>query len=239
MDSSQPAESTNSNPRVLVFARVRLFCEGLASYLAQSSGLEVVGAVSSLEGALAQIVERRPEFVVLDATTPSSLQVADELRRADPSVRVIAFAIDEDGGQILACAQARISAFVSTDATIGDLVRVIHGLSSGELVCTSRTSAILYSQLQRLTTRADTLGLGILTAREREVLVLVDRDMSNKEIARALNIQVATVKNHIHRILEKLGVSSRFEAASRLHASISDGLESETLDPMLVDRIHM
>ena len=216
-------------PRVLVFGRVRLLREGLTALLSESPELHVVGAASTLQEALDLAADGRVDFVVLDSRTPSSVRVVGELRRAVPSVGLIAFAVDEDHDQILACAQARVSAFLPSDATVDDLVRVIRGLTEGELVCTGRTAAILYAQLQRVSERHETLGdLASLTLREKEVLCLVDRGLSNKGIAQALGIRLATVKNHIHRILDKLGAASRGEAAARLHASIASGSEAGT-----------
>jgi len=102
-----------------------------------------------------------------------------------------------------------------------DLVNTIHSVARGELLCSPRIAATLFRALHAQGSRPDGDRLALtLTAREREIAPLIDRGLSNKEIAAQLRIEVATVKNHVHNLLEKLQVASRGEAAARLRAGV-------------------
>src|SRR5262249_10913963 len=139
-----------------------------------------------------------------------------------PQVRVIGFGVEEIEGEILACAEAGLAGYVPCDASLDDLVVRVESVLRGELLCTPRMAATLF---HRLETQAGN-GRGepqavALTAREREVLRLIDGGLSNKEIAVRLRIEVSTVKNHVHKVLEKLNVTSRAQAAARLGTHVS------------------
>ena len=101
----------------------------------------------------------------------------------------------------------------------------------GELLCPPRTAALLLGRLASLA-KGETNNLdGVtLTRREREIVTLIDGGRSNKEIALRLNIEVATVKNHVHRILDKLQVTTRAEAAARLRETGGPRSRSLVLD---------
>jgi two-component system, NarL family, nitrate/nitrite response regulator NarL len=93
------------------------------------------------------------------------------------------------------------------------LLQTIESVERGELLCTPRVAASLLHRVQWLSRYAQPAPAQHLTYREREVLQLIDQGFSNKEIARALSIELGTVKNHVHNILNKLKVARRSEAA--------------------------
>jgi DNA-binding NarL/FixJ family response regulator len=112
---------------------------------------------------------------------------------------------------------------------VTELGETVACVMRGELPCTPRLAATLFQRLAlHASHRQDDGALG-LTAREREILTLIDGGLSNKEIAHRLNIEVATVKNHVHRILDKLHVKRRGEAAARIRGARS-AERSRTLD---------
>jgi DNA-binding NarL/FixJ family response regulator len=128
------------------------------------------------------------------------------------------------GGEhrILACAEAGASGYVPHDASLEELLTVVQAVAQGELLCSPRMAASLFRRLAALAsagTGRDHQVVGTLTDREREITLLLERQLSNKDIARTLHIEVATVKNHVHNILHKLGVATRTEAAARLRAA--------------------
>jgi DNA-binding NarL/FixJ family response regulator len=107
--------------------------------------------------------------------------------------------------------------FVSRD---GDLVTAVHCAMRNELVCSPRIAALLFSRVAAIgSERSHAPGNGALMRREHEIVSLMTQGLSNKEIARQLRIQNATVKNHIHSILAKLHVRRRGEVAARMPAS--------------------
>ena len=137
------------------------------------------------------------------------------LRTAAPAVPVVVFGIDESEDEIGACAEAGASGFLLRQGGFGELEETVAGVIRGETVCSPRVAALL---LRRVTTLAaaktPTDETAHLTPREREVLMLIERGMTNKQIASNLGIEVRTVKNHVHNLLEKLSVERRTQAVA-------------------------
>jgi two-component system, NarL family, nitrate/nitrite response regulator NarL len=215
---------TGASPRppisVAVVADVRLYREGLSASLASRNGLVVVGSAASLETAITIAATTRPDVVVLDMATRESLEIARGIMTARPATRVIAFAVEEDDHVILSCAEAGVAAWVACEGSVDDLVVAIHRAVRNELVCSPSLTATLFRRVASLAHGAPTpTPKAQLTGRERQVVALIDRGLSNKEIAQRLHLEIATVKNHVHNILEKLRVSRRGEVAARLRSS--------------------
>jgi DNA-binding NarL/FixJ family response regulator len=138
------------------------------------------------------------------------------LRISLPRVCVVAFAVTEIEHLILACAEAGIAGYVGRDGSEQDVVAAVECALRGELYCSKRIAGILsryIAAIPRQSSRPDQQPA--LTSREDQVLDLLAEGMSNKEIGRALQICDATVKNHVHNILDKLRVHRRGEAAAR------------------------
>ena len=205
--------------RVMVVGDVRLYREGIAASLEHRADLEVLG-ISRSNDAVRRADECDPDIVVLDMATTGSLDLVRRMAGSMPEVGLVAFAVEETEHDILLCAEAGAAGYVAPDGTLEDLVNTIRSVARGELLCSPRIAATLFRALrvQAPDTSVDRLAL-TLTAREREIAPLLERGLSNKEIASQLNIEVATVKNHVHNLLEKLQVSSRGEAAARLRSS--------------------
>lgn len=202
--------------RLLIVAGVRLYRDGLAASLGLRATLEVLATATTADEALARAVALAPDVVVLDMAMRDGRTLVRALHDELPRVRVVAFAVDDDEAAILACVEAGASAFVPSDGTTEDLVEAVHGATRGEMLCSPRAVASLCRRLHDLSRSSSAADvLAGLTTREREILALIEAGMANKEIARRLHIELATVKNHVHSILEKLGVGSRAEAAAR------------------------
>lgn len=217
---SRPSRAT----RVLVFAGVALYREGIASSLAARGGFDVVGSVASFDDARLVIATHPPDVMVVDAATPRSFDLIQRLRAAAPSARIVAFGIEDCETDILACAEAGVSGYLLRDGSMDDLTAVIAGAMRGEVVCPPRVTASLFRRLASLASSRDLLPARwiSLTDRERDVLSLLDAGLSNKEIATDLHIELSTVKNHVHRVLEKLNVKSRSAAVARLRTGLAD-----------------
>lgn len=209
-------------PRLLVVADVRLYREGIHASLSKLPQFLVIGAVSTAEEALLLSVDTPPDIVIVDMATRNSLAVVRAIRRDLPVAHVVGFGVDEVEGEVLACAEAGLAGYVPSDASLDDLVARVESVHRGELLCTPKMAATLFRQLEvrgrDVKPQPESV---ILTAREREVLRLVDEGLSNKEIAVRLSIEVSTVKNHVHNLLDKLQVTSRSQAAARLGTHVS------------------
>ena len=210
-------------PTVFIISDVRLYREGLSWNLTREGSLEVVGA-SGLSSITAESLEAQvPDAIIFDITMRDGLQLARALHARLPDAKIVAFAVSDIDGETVTGAMAGISGYVHRDAGIGDLVTEVLNAVRGELHCSPQLAARLLAQIASLSfgdpdakkgTAADERRA--LTQRETEILVLVEQGLSNKEIARTLNISFATVKNHVHHILEKLNVHRRTQALARM-----------------------
>jgi DNA-binding NarL/FixJ family response regulator len=202
--------------RVFVVSNVRLHRDGLAQALVRYDRLEVVGTAPAGGDVLDRVRECRPDAVLLDNAIAGGLSMVRAITERVPNTKVVAFAVAEADAQVLACAESGAAAYVPAEASVEDLVVVLESAVRGELMCSPRIAAMLFKRLATLACAReqwhhDELSL---TGREVEIMVLLDQGLSNKEIARRLCIETATVKNHVHNILEKLHVHRRGEAAA-------------------------
>ena len=207
--------------RIVLVASVRLYRDGLAAALAERAGFAVAGVAADADGALAAVQGARPDVVLLDIGTPGATGLVRAIRAAHDEARIVAFAVDECERDIEVCAEAGVTGFVTRDVTVDGLAAAIDAAERGELACSPRAAALLFRRVAALSTvshalRTERTLLATLTLREREIASLLAAGRSNKEIGRALTIEVATVKNHVHHILEKLRVGTRAEAAVRM-----------------------
>ena len=198
---------------------IRLYRDGLAALLDREAGLSVVGTAATQDEAVEQVVSIPADVALIDMAMAGSMGTARALTRIAPLTPIIALAVPENESNVIACAEAGIVAYVAREATLPDLVGAIEGAARGEAQCSPRVAGGLLRRIGALSReRAADEACARLTARELEIVSLIDRGLSNKQIASALFIELPTVKNHVHHILEKLGVERRAEAAARVRA---------------------
>lgn len=202
--------------RVLLVADVSVHRDGLVDQLDREPGIEVVGATSDLAESVTEIWRLGPDLVLLDVAADERVPAIAALVAAIPEVRVVAFAVPETESDIVACAEAGVAACVTREASFDELVATIERVGSGESLCSPHVAAILLRRVATLAAQRSDDPAASLTARERDILELIDEGLLNKEIAQRLCIELPTVKNHVHHILEKLEVHSRHEAAALL-----------------------
>jgi DNA-binding NarL/FixJ family response regulator len=199
---------------------VRLYREGLTRLLSGHSALTVVGAAPLDPDALPRVAAERPDVVLLEAAAACETQVTQDLARIVPDATIVAYGLVDEERQALRCAEAGVMAFVSGEATSEQLIGAILGARRGEVTCSPRVAALLMRRV-----RALTQGLApdrrhpALTPRERGIIGLIAEGLSNKEIGARLGIELCTVKNHVHNILEKLNVTRRSQAVARVRRS--------------------
>jgi two-component system, NarL family, nitrate/nitrite response regulator NarL len=205
-------------PRVVIVADIRLYREGLAAVLQQSGRVEVVGTAEDGAAAVAAVWRLEPDMALVDMAIPSGASSVRAILETAPLVKVVGLAVPDAEKDVVACAEAGVAGLVTRDFTVDELVEAIESAARGELLCSPRTAAALLRRVATLSasSRGDDASEAALTHREREIAELVARGLSNKEIAKELTIQVATVKNHVHRILEKLHARRRSEVAARV-----------------------
>jgi DNA-binding NarL/FixJ family response regulator len=215
-----------SRPRLLILSDIRLLCEGLALALSHQPTVIVVGS-SDLSASPTRIAELRPDVLLLDVAWPGGLEICFPLRQVLPDMKIVAFAVAEVDREIIACAEAGVSGYVSRSGSAEDVVAAVHRAVRGELLCSPRTAALLFSRMAVISPKRGTAPEdNMLTRREREIITLVEKGLSNKEIARLLRIGNATVKNHVHSILSKLQVRRRGEAAAQMRRADAHRLDA-------------
>ncbi len=223
-----PDRPRETDPRtvlhLLIVADVRLYREGLAKILDGRANLAVVGTAANREEALALVASTHPDILVLDMAMRSNLRIMRAVAGAAPDLKIVAFGVQESEYEVFACAEAGVAGYVPCEGSIDELVAIIESAAREELLCSPRMAAKLFRRAASVATGAQAAAATNgprLTRREREIVGLIDQGLSNKEIARRLHIEVATVKNHVHNMLEKLHVARRGEAAALLRATIS------------------
>lgn len=206
--------------RVFVVAEIRLYREGLEHVLGRTERIEVVGTAAGREAVGAAIEATRPDIVLLDMATPESFDVVPDIREIADPPKIVALAVPNAEGDLLACAEAGIAGYVTRDDSLDTMIDAIEAVARGELRCTPRLAAALFERVSALSSSTrEPMPEDRLTPREREIVGLIDDGYSNKAIALRLHIELPTVKNHVHNILEKLQVRGRGEAAARIRGA--------------------
>jgi two-component system nitrate/nitrite response regulator NarL len=214
--SVTPGAPRGSRPKVLVCSDIRLLRDGITLALGQAGLLHVVGAVE-IEGCLDMVARQRPDVVLLDAGIASGRELPRLLKQVRPDVRVVVVALADGEAEIVGWAEAGVSGYVGRDGTADDLTAAVEGALRGEALCSPKLVGLLFARVAELSEIAvPGQAARVLTRREREIMALMEQRLTNKEIARRLGIGHATVKNHVHHILEKVRVSGRAELAVRM-----------------------
>jgi DNA-binding NarL/FixJ family response regulator len=203
-------------PSLLIVSDVRLVREGIAQALGDDDRLMVV-ATAAPELAQQSLVHFAPNVVLLDMRMPGALETARGLRSVGAGIAVVALGAAESDAALLACAVAGVTGFVGSGATASELAKAVQGALRGELVCSPRMAGMLLNRVGAMAGNPDgPSGADALTLREHEIAILIGDGLSNKQIALALGIRNATVKNHVHNILGKLRLARRSQVGAWL-----------------------
>jgi two-component system nitrate/nitrite response regulator NarL len=204
-------------PRIIIVSDTRLYREGLALSLARVDRVVVVGVADTVASALTCIQEKNPDVALLDFAMHDALALPHAIAAARTQVKVVAFSVADTEDEVCECAEAGIAGYVARNRSKEDLIAAVENAVRGEVLCSPRVAASLFRRLAaRVQTPRQRPPEAALTSREQDIVALIDRGLSNKEIARQLKISLPTVKNHVHNILEKLQVQGRGAASALL-----------------------
>jgi two-component system, NarL family, nitrate/nitrite response regulator NarL len=203
---------------IIVLTPVRLFGDGLAACLSARPDMRALAVVNDLEALRAALATHEVRVVLVDVTLGIDLFDVRGIAAEWPDVALVALGLTEQRQEVVACGRAGFAGYVARDASIDALCKALLEIAAGRLPCPPEIAGGLLRALFRRDPRADEpeVDLG-LTRREGEVLYLLGRGLSNKEIGHELCLSVATVKHHVHHVLEKLKLTRRAEAMRRVH----------------------
>jgi len=204
--------------RVAIVAEVRLFRDGLSELIGRANGVEVVAQIRSADAWRIGSTAPQPDVVLWDVATQNGVGAIREFAAAAPAVRVLVLSVEELEPEVVELAEAGMAGCVTRDADITELIRAIRSTAAGEFPCSPRVAGTLLRRVGALAQRERAVAASSLTPRELEIVRLIGRGLTNKEIATELTVELSTVKNHIHNALEKLGVHRRSEAVARVSA---------------------
>lgn len=197
--------------RVLLVGDVRVSREGLASLLGRDGRLRVT---EHLPRSGAAPPGGAVDVIVVEASASDGPSLPYALD--DPDVPIVVLGAPDDDRDVIALAELGVLGFVEREASLDELVACVVSAARGEASFPARIATTLLRRVSSGGTRTRSPDVSSLTVRERQVVQLIAEGLSNKEIATRLGIEVATVKNHVHNILEKLDVNRRFDAVARL-----------------------
>ena len=202
--------------RVLIADDDDLMRAGLAELLSADPGIEIVGAASTGREAVQRACRLAPDVVLMDVRMPDldGIAATRELARLAPATRILILTTFEQDDYIFAALRAGASGFLLKRTRPEDLLAAVHTIAAGDcLLSPSVTRRVIDRMAQQPTPDlADRAKLDELTPRERQVLELLARGLSNREIAAALTVEDSTVRTHVKRILMKLDLRDRVQA---------------------------
>ena len=200
--------------RVLIVTDVKLYQQGLQRILEDQGGLTSCGAAATSGEALNTIESCQPDVALVDLAMQDSHGVIRHIVQSNPAPKVLVMGISETDNDIISCAEAGAAGYVTRDSSAQDLLRCVTAVVSNEMDCSPRVAALLMRRISMMSATTTVAAQSGLTPREMDILGLIEEGLSNKQIARRLNIGVSTVKNHVHNVLAKLHVTRRAEAAA-------------------------
>jgi len=203
--------------KVLLVDDHTVVLKGLAFFLSMQEDLELVGEANNGKEALKKVGEAQPDIVLMDLYMPEmdGIEATSCIKKEYPNVKVLVLTSFSDQAHVLPALKAGASGYILKDVEPDQLVEAIRSAYKGNIQLHPDIASALLSQTlpQEEKQESSNIHVNVLTARENEVLQLLAKGMSNKEIASVLVITEKTVKAHVSSILGKLNLSDRTQAA--------------------------
>ena len=197
--------------RVVVADDHPLFREGVVTSLGSMPDIDVVGQAENATEAVRLVRDELPDVALLDVTMPGGgIEAARKIAAACPATRIVMLTVSEDEDDLLEAMKAGASGYVLKGVSARELVSVLRSVSAGEVYV---APSLAFGLLREMSKPRPSDPLAELSGRERQVLELVAKGMSNQEIGLQLGLAEKTIKHYMTNILTKLQVRSRVEAA--------------------------
>jgi len=205
-----------NNISVFLVAGNRLLREALARLLAKKGDVDVCGVSPFVPEILSSIAMLDADVLVLDALTVqlSDYALISEIVSKAPNIKVILIDMDDNSEVFIKCVRAGAVGYLLKDASAADVMSAVRLVGQGQAVCPSQLCMSLFRTVTRQWTSFPSARIKIelgLTRRQQQLIPLIAQGLTNKEIANHLHISEQTVKNHIHRMLRRVGASDRLQ----------------------------
>lgn len=204
--------------KIAILTPVWLLGDGLAACLRSRAGVSSVAVLKDLGSLRETLAAGGTEVVLVDVSQGVELFDVRDIAKEWPDVALIALGLTEHRQEVIRCGRAGFTGYVSRDASIEALCESLVDIASGRLACPPEIASGLMRALREhgLSSGGASDPAVELTHRESQVLELIGRGLTNKEIGSALSLSVATVKHHVHHLLEKMGLARRAQAMRRV-----------------------
>jgi two-component system NarL family response regulator len=207
----------NETIRVLIADDQALFRRGLYVVLGTEDNIEVVAEAENGEEAIAKTEELAPDVVLMDVRMPriNGIVAARQIREISPSTKILMLTVSDEEDDLYEAIKAGANGYLLKEISVEEVAEAIRAVVQGQSLISPSMASKLLNEFNSLAKKAEErqqYPAPVLTSRELEVLRLVAKGMSNREIAEELYISENTVKNHVRNILEKLHLHSRMEA---------------------------
>jgi DNA-binding NarL/FixJ family response regulator len=220
--------------RILLVNEIQLISNVITVALEDEPDMKVVGQATSVDEALAFIINHDVDVAVVSTRLPDqgALQFTRSLSKSNSSIKVLVLGLNEVKEQVLPFIEAGAVGYMLKDDSVEHMIDCIRNAQENQAIVSPKMAAVLMSRVVELARLLAEIKPAVyesngLTPREMEVLSLIEKGLSNQEIADRLFIEVGTVKNHVHSILEKLEVGNRNDAAAYL-SLIQENHEQQT-----------
>lgn len=213
-----PVHDDRVTTRVFLLDDHELVRRGVRDLLATQHDMEVVGEAATAEDAMVRIPLAQPDVALLDVRLshagdhPDGIEVCREIRSSQPSVACVMLTSFADDEALFASLMAGAAGYLLKEVSGSDLVGAIRRVGAGESLLDPAVTARVLDRLRNPPVDADPLAA--LSPRERTILSLISDGKTNREIAADMHLAEKTVKNHVSRLLSKLGMGRRSEAAA-------------------------
>ena len=215
--SEQPERRIN----LLLVNETRLMGNVIAAVLDDEPDIHVVACVTNIDDAMLIIREKEVDVALVSTHLPDqgAIKLTSAITELTPSTKVLALGMTEDKQRVLRYMEAGAAGYVLKDDSLEDMIETVRAAQDGKVFLSPQIAAAVIERLSDLAHKTSGIEVGVsdttsLTPRELEVLTLIDEGLTNQQIAEQLVIEVGTVKNHVHNILDKLNVHTRGEAAA-------------------------
>lgn len=198
---------------VFLLTQNRLLREALAKFLSHKTDIAIVGSCALSPESMQEVVAASPEVLVMDSwsTDPGRIEFVRELQQNLAGIKLVLIGMEPDEGHFLQAIHEGALGYVLKDASAAEVVAAVCAVANGGGVCPPQLCALLFryvAQKCRMPSFHVRTSLG-LTNREQQLAWLISRGLTNKEIAMQLQLAEQTVRNHVHRMLRKLGARHR------------------------------